>query len=41
MDFEERKTNWLIHGQHLSDVALELIGQCDEFDTTKGTRDPS
>src|SRR5260370_6567629 len=40
MTFQERKTSWLGHGQHLADVALEIIGQCDKLDTTKGAGDP-
>jgi hypothetical protein len=40
MTFEQRKTNWLGHAQHLADVALEIMSQCDRLDTTKGTRDP-
>lgn len=40
MSFQRRKANWLGHAQHLADVALEIIGQCDRLDTTKGTRDP-
>jgi hypothetical protein len=40
MTFEERKTKWLGHSERLGDVALEIIGQCDNLDTTKGTRDP-
>jgi Family of unknown function (DUF5677) len=40
MSFQQRKRNWLGHGQHLADVALEIIGQCDRLDTTKGARDP-
>jgi hypothetical protein len=40
MTFQERKANWLGHSQHLVDVALAIIGQCNKLDTTKGTRDP-
>jgi Family of unknown function (DUF5677) len=40
MTFEQRKTNWLGHAQHLTDVALEIMSQCERLDTTKGTRDP-
>jgi hypothetical protein len=40
MAFRERKTNWLDHAQHLSDVAIEIIGQCDKLDTAKGSKDP-
>jgi hypothetical protein len=38
--FQERKTNWLGHAHRLADVALETIAQCNNLDTTKGTRDP-
>jgi hypothetical protein len=40
MTFQERKTKWLVHAQHLAEVALEIIGQCDKIDTTKGAKDP-
>jgi hypothetical protein len=40
MTFERCKTNWFGHAQHLVDVALEIMSQCDRLDTTKGTRDP-
>jgi hypothetical protein len=38
--FQERKSSWFDHGQRLGDTALEIIGQCDRLDATKGTRDP-
>jgi hypothetical protein len=40
MTFEQRKTNWLGHAQHLAEVALEIVAQCDNLNTTKGARDP-
>jgi Family of unknown function (DUF5677) len=40
MTFQERKAKWLTHAQRLTDVGLEIIGQCGKFDTTKGMRDP-
>jgi len=40
MMFQERKTNWLGHAERLGDVALEIISQCNNLDTTKGARDP-
>jgi hypothetical protein len=40
MTFQERKATWFGHAQRLADVALEIVGQCDRLDTTKGTRDP-
>jgi Family of unknown function (DUF5677) len=41
MTFQQRKTDWLAHGRHLVNVALEIVGQCcDRLDTTKGCRDP-
>jgi hypothetical protein len=40
MTFQEHKTKWINHAQHLAEVALEIIGQCDKLDTTKGVRDP-
>jgi hypothetical protein len=40
MTFQERSTNWLGHAQRLREVALEIIGQCNNLETTKGTRDP-
>ena len=39
-NFEQRKSNWLAHAQRLTDVALEIVSECDNFDTAKGTRDP-
>jgi hypothetical protein len=40
MTFQQRKANWLGYAQRLADVALEIVGQCDRLDTTKGARDP-
>jgi Family of unknown function (DUF5677) len=40
MTFQQRKADWLGHGQHLVDVALEIVDQCDSLNTTKGSRDP-
>jgi len=40
MSSEQRKTAWHAHAQRLADTALEIIGQCDRLDTTKGSRDP-
>jgi len=37
---EQDKNRWLMHAQRLADVALEIIGQCDRLDVTKGTKDP-
>jgi hypothetical protein len=40
MTFQQRKAHWFDHAQHLAEVALEIMGQCDKLDTAKGTRDP-
>ncbi|MBB4373450.1 hypothetical protein GGD63_006273 [Bradyrhizobium sp. cir1] len=40
LTFEQRKSQWLGHAQRLMDVALEIVGQCDKFDTEKGSQDP-
>jgi hypothetical protein len=40
MTVEKDKSRWLMHAQRLADVGLEIIGQCDQLDVTKGTRDP-
>ena len=40
MNFQDRNTSWLAHAQHLANIALEIIGQCDRLDVTRGTKDP-
>jgi hypothetical protein len=40
MTFQQRKANWLAHADRLANVSLDIIGQCDKFDTTKGMKDP-
>jgi hypothetical protein len=40
LTFEQRKSQWLALGQRLMDVALEIVGQCDKFETAKGSQDP-
>jgi hypothetical protein len=40
ISFQQRKADWISHAQRLTDVSQEIIAQCDNLDTTKGTKDP-
>ncbi len=40
MTFGERKAGWSRHAQSLIDLALGIIGQCDQLTTAKGSKDP-
>ncbi len=31
MTFQQRKAAWFCYAQHLAEVALEIIGQCDRL----------